>query len=1496
MRVWISGCLVFALCLLTLPAQSAMAAAPYKYEDVWETESKVAIEFKENWDATSRYNMDKWRADKAFMALPDVSRRLYTRQARLAEALLAKYPNDLARREKGYQDLAENLFAAGMRQEGFTALKKLIDLCPGESDVAVSALQLMLLRLPWDIRGYTDRNEELVEFAANRLVALQQAGQLAKSHPAYALALRSLALLRREQGRMLEAWRALDLLDQAAGVSIWGRTQRADILYMIGRFDETLAMYRELASQTDDANVQGRHAELQAYRPADQPKFSRKMAVEVDCESLAGRDLKDQVQTIQKIILSDAAGAVPLVREMPATSVWAYLDRTLLAQDAAMLTKLRQSQQQAAHDAQRIGAAAEVRGLGLFRRYPWADLSHKALLEHGQDLLLEGKAQSAARDFQDAMTHTSDPALRKQAQAGLLMAVSQMEPSAQMVDEAFKGVDANLSFEWQGRQIKAQDIRQRLAASAASSEPAVLNLPVANVMLPPASSWSINPMTDGYGGPITKQRSLPALVPAGNDLVVGGPTMLACYGSDLGKPRWAVQPRPRRGFLNEFTNDVQPRYYQINPTAVAPVAADGRIFSRWGIEISGRFFEGLAAFDQADGRQIWSTADDKAWQDLWPVNDPVAAEGMLYNLAVAKGLTPFMTTYLVCTDARSGKMVWKKTIVSNDPSIQGTPPTDMVHFGNPVTLSDGAIYCQTNMGAVARFDVRDGVLEWAQVYSRAVPSSYYRDAMMRRQGAAPVVAGDVVVFMPRDFVGMLGVSRSTGKVLWQNPLAPSESFVGQRDGVLVAYSDKYLAAVDCRTGVVIWQRPLTMPIRSASLQGGTVVVDTAKDIQQFSVRDGTSLSQQPWKEPTLACAIRGNQLLTITPASANTASNQPLNPQAQEQGLSLPLTQHWFLPRTNVKIIQPPKQANLPDRVLLVSQDAIECLTPTAKGQINWRLQVEGAYDLDWADKKMLLFCPDRVMAVSLTDGRVLWQTIMPFVPRRHLVFGPYLAMTVQTNSTDRYGRRTAVLNHDTGQILWDRHYCQELTYPEWQYVFDGLAFDGQNLSLFGRVEPAGTSQVIVRPTDGTILDVRPLNPPYAGGGVVFDGQWLVMVDAAKNLVEYDVTGKTPAKPYAIDAKQIMQTEYYNWSPEQSLRMINGWGLMQHRDIYGRQNENVAWVIRKGDPSYQLRINGTAELQGDWLSYLTPTGIVGVHLPTKRQVALTPPPSPDEYGRLDKLLGVFDIGGRLMAFTGWYHVGYGWPMQMRVDLFDANSGAPIAHQTLDDVLLMQLVAGSYLYSYGNQIMVVGQTVLVVDSTGVHALGHSPQAAPSIKPLVPTVCEPNTIRLDGLLDDWPQGQVLAFKDKAGQDGQLQVAMARTHVIFGLSCHMGQFQPRVGKDHDGSGQMIEFNLQCGPIVHKANLSLDEHGRLTVENLQVDVGGLDVQARSHLDPITGRLTIEIAVPANPLVWKQQQPAVMGPMKVSLTGWEGGMEIGAEPSFTVRAQLPVMDPAAKK
>ena len=349
--------------------------------------------------------------------------------------------------------------------------------------------------------------------------------------------------------------------------------------------------------------------------------------------------------------------------------------------------------------------------------------------------------------FQDVLTCAADAGLRSQAQVGLWLAAAQ-DPGDDSLDAAFAGIDLKTLYPWMGKKASAGDIRARLKRKPPAVPFALKDLERIVLDVPVWRPWVF-------------------IQPAAHDegLAVAGPRVLSWYDGTQTKPLWTKEHplAPSEALWGGLV-----------AAPFQPQVADGRLFTRWGIQtlptkVAGRDYNllvNVAALDLHTGKEIWSTSANADWEDLCPVNDPAVVDGRLYLLAVSR-TKEFSPVYLVCLDAGQGTLLWKRELVTNHTTLMDVPrpprpiKVDLAHFGLPVTVSHGHVYCLTNIGATACCDARDGLILWARSYAQDKEAG-----VLTRAGSAPLMAGSRVVFLPRDATVVFALDAATGEEAW----------------------------------------------------------------------------------------------------------------------------------------------------------------------------------------------------------------------------------------------------------------------------------------------------------------------------------------------------------------------------------------------------------------------------------------------------------------------------------------------------------------------------------------------------------------------------------------------------------------------------------------------------------------------------------------------------------------------------------------------------------
>jgi outer membrane protein assembly factor BamB len=200
-----------------------------------------------------------------------------------------------------------------------------------------------------------------------------------------------------------------------------------------------------------------------------------------------------------------------------------------------------------------------------------------------------------------------------------------------------------------------------------------------------------------------------------------------------------------------------------------------------------------------------------------------------YELAAATGAAG--TVY----DAR---LRWRRLICSAESPARGME--EITH--NLLTLAEGSLYLNTNLGAVARLSAEDGRIDWIHTYPRAKtsqnPAHFYRDL-----NPCVYYRGTLYV-APTDSPQIFAIDAASGLLRWASAPALSDvvHLLGVAEGSLIA-SGKQLWWLDAQTGKKVMQFPDSkeaMGYGRGMLMGDVVVWPTRQELYVFLQKQSPS--------------------------------------------------------------------------------------------------------------------------------------------------------------------------------------------------------------------------------------------------------------------------------------------------------------------------------------------------------------------------------------------------------------------------------------------------------------------------------------------------------------------------------------------------------------------------------------------------------------------------------------------------------------------------------
>ena len=1486
---------------------SAAGAAPAGVPATRPQPEPPPVEWKATWEET--YSAYKAAWDKQFEALPRAEReKLWPAQrAKLLEALIEKFPQETARRLDAYRDLADYCFhVRGQTARGGQYVRKLVEESAGRPETAVGAIKIII----WNMSILdADQRSEWLEYAARRLLALHRVGHLPATDGELISALKEVFAVKLRQNLFMEAEETLQVLSTLVLRRSSLRTMEADLCWFAGHVQPALQLYQDAAAETRSYDIHQEVKRLMTNAVLSGAQLPGPRDLEMVWRSFLSSPPGEMIARADALIGRDEAGAGVLpVSASVYCSLWAALDRYVLSLKAEEIAPLRRLQADKARvlleAARRSGDPKDL--LAVYRRHPFAPAAHEAMIELGEILLRRGCPGAAQRTFQEAYWHSADAEVRKEATVGMWLALSQGNDREAM-ETAFAGVDADADLPWMGGRLPAKDIRLRLLAGMdakkeISPQDAPLSrLPRRVLTANRRTHWPPQGQDDVPPEILPYVTCLDPQVQAGEGkALLSAPDLLVCFGADLSRPLWTRSPAPMD--VRPAPQDRPEREYRSILGVFRPVIAGGRVYSRWGLDATRRYLTGVAAFDAEDGRMLWSTLGDPAWEDLWPIGDPAPTEGRLYLLAARAGVQPpefSVPIYLVCLDADRGTVLWKTLLGDLQPCLQfftgsslEDEKLDVFHYGNAVTVREGAVYCTTNMGLVARCDARDGAIDWVRLYPQARLRGGYLE-FLRRRGAAPVPAGEQVLFAPRDYYGVFALDSRTGELLWENRFVCSNEAVGLGDGLLLLSDDQYLACLDVSTGLVRWYRRFTDGLLpGAALIGSTVHVASKDALRRVDARTGAVLEEAPRQKADAARSF------TIGPDAVLLAADppadpgpcpvgEPFNPAAPKAGpLGFPVRATWRLARPDARLFLPPAGA-MTDKAYLVSQAMLECIRATPAGGVEWRREAAGALrDLVWAPPRepgrppdtMLLIHSRCVEAIDPSSGALRWRTDLPFPPSFWKPAGPRLVLADLRESP-----RLVAIDTASGKLLWDRDL------PGWERAFllepfDPVGWDGKSLHLLGcrPVKNTGYYDVVLDPADGSIVGRIPLPVPKSERRDKDECTVALATDGADGFYLFPTKG---IYRLTLDGPQTRLTYHADLIGPGRLEAFKLTGPWLHAVLFDRaEREYSQCVFRRDDPSYRLRLPGGGAVLGDRLYQADGRTLAEIDLPSA--ALLTRHVIPVSWWKQDRvnILDFWQDAGTMHVVSAadtWFgarsgpeepgiveHPHGGWWASrdgVRLDAFDAKSGEHRIGQVLPEIARRQEV----------QVARGKGVLLLCDAEGLHAYASAP-ADTKDRDTSPKIFYRTSalIALDGSLGEWDRSGGWTLTGQDGREGKLLLAHDAVNLYIGVAYGDTQVAPRVGRGQFGGGDWLEVRVAGNSGSYHWAVGADERGGLVWEDLGPPLPG-QRQGRVAWNPADRRHTYEIAIPLKALV-RQDNPDWRD-LSLSVGVWEDRAGRGA-------------------
>lgn len=203
----------------------------------------------------------------------------------------------------------------------------------------------------------------------------------------------------------------------------------------------------------------------------------------------------------------------------------------------------------------------------------------------------------------------------------------------------------------------------------------------------------------------------------------------------------------------------------------------------------------LVAFDLAAERRLAAEIrlDGPEWSGAWAFEGSPLVEGDRVFVALRRRDALRAECHVACFDARRGRLIWRRFICAAE-TLSELRPHEITHA--LLSLDQGTIFCNSNVGAVAALRASTGEIQWLTTYPRReVSDNNPRSSipLASRDLNPCVVYQDYVFAAPTDSDAIFALDAISGRVLWQTQ--PEQ--VSEVVHLLGVGQDRLLASGDC---------------------------------------------------------------------------------------------------------------------------------------------------------------------------------------------------------------------------------------------------------------------------------------------------------------------------------------------------------------------------------------------------------------------------------------------------------------------------------------------------------------------------------------------------------------------------------------------------------------------------------------------------------------------------------------------------------------------------
>ena len=253
----------------------------------------------------------------------------------------------------------------------------------------------------------------------------------------------------------------------------------------------------------------------------------------------------------------------------------------------------------------------------------------------------------------------------------------------------------------------------------------------------------------------------------------------------------------------------------------------------------------IVAMDLAQqGKMLWSPIEP---EDDFAFEGPPISDGDGLYIAMRRTLSQ-PQAYVAAFDLKTGQPRWKTWLSAAESPALGRSE-EVTH--NLLTLHDGVLYCNTNLGAIAAVDASSGKTRWLIAYQRANfdPEKNGEPATNFQRDLNPCIYWrGLLLVAPSDCHDLLCLEASTGQLLWSIPARDIIHLFGVTDDGKLLASGNRLWWIDAQTGRITARFPAAnnadpQGYGRGALAGDVVYFPTQQALYVFDAATAKQLRQ-----------------------------------------------------------------------------------------------------------------------------------------------------------------------------------------------------------------------------------------------------------------------------------------------------------------------------------------------------------------------------------------------------------------------------------------------------------------------------------------------------------------------------------------------------------------------------------------------------------------------------------------------------------------------------